>query len=91
MIAKAGASDSLSSMRWVFYLFLLLYAVALFLLAVGTFGWFGQDRDPLSGVFLIPLGLPWVWLGDAAGLPGPALAILAPAINAGILYWVWKR
>ena len=51
----------------------------------------GQDRDPLSGVFLIPLGLPWIWLGDAAGLTGPALAILAPAINAGILYWVWKR
>ncbi|MDG5749086.1 hypothetical protein P8Q88_12955 [Qipengyuania sp. XHP0207] len=68
-------------MRWVFYLFLLLYAVALFLLAVGTFGWFGQVRDPLSGVFLIPLGLPWIWLGDAAGLTGPALAILAPAIN----------
>ena len=91
MIAKAGAPDSLSAMRWVFYLFLLLYAVALSLLAVGTFGWFGQDRDPLSGVFLIPLGLPSVWLGDEAGLTGPALAILAPAINAGILYWVWKH
>lgn len=91
MMAKAGAPDSLSGMRWVFYLFLLLYAVALFLLAVGTFGWFGQDRDPLSGVFLIPLGLPWIWLGDEAGLTGPALAILAPAINAAILYWVWKR
>ena len=78
-------------MKWVFIVFVVLYVVALFLLAVGTFGWFGQEQDPLSGVFLMPLGLPWNILGDKAGLPGPLVGILAPAINAGILYWLWKR
>ncbi|EDL47745.1 hypothetical protein [Erythrobacter sp. SD-21] len=78
-------------MKWVFLVFLVLYALALSLLAIGSFGWFGQERDPLSGVFLMPLGLPWNLLGDRLGLGGPLLAILAPAINAGILYWLWKR
>lgn len=78
-------------MKWAFLIFTGLYAVALVLLAIGTFGWFGQERDPLSGVFLVPLGMPWTWLGDKLGLAGPLLAILAPAINAGILYWLWKR
>ena len=27
---------------------------------MGTFGLFGTERDPLAGVFLLPLGLPWV-------------------------------
>lgn len=78
-------------MKWVFIIFMALYATALFLLAVGTFGWFGQEQDPLSGVFLMPLGLPWNILADRMGLAGPGVAILAPAINAGILYWLWKR
>ena len=78
-------------MKWVFIVFVVLYVVALFLLAVGTFGWFGQEQDPLSGVFLMPLGLPWNILGDRIGLTGAWLAILAPAINAAILYWLLKR
>ena len=78
-------------MKWAFIVFAALYAIALFLLAVGTFGWFGQEKDPLSGVFLMPLGLPWNILADRLGLVGPWVAILAPAINAAILYWLWKR
>ncbi|MBX7492284.1 hypothetical protein K3163_03575 [Qipengyuania sp. 1NDW9] len=78
-------------MKWLFIVFVVLYALALFLLAVGTFGWFGQEQDPLSGVFLMPLGLPWNILGDRLGLGGPLLAILSPAINAATLYWLWKR
>lgn len=77
--------------KWAFFLFAALYTIAVLLLLVGTYGWFGQERDPLSGVFLLPLGLPWVWLGDMAGLEGPALAIGAPLINAAIIYWLWKR
>ena len=77
--------------KWLFITFVLLYAMAGALLAVGTFGLFGQERDPLSGVFLIPLGLPWNLLGDRLGLGGPWVAILAPAINAAILYWLWRR
>jgi hypothetical protein len=78
-------------MKWVFFAFIALYAIALFLLAIGTFGWFGQAKDPLSGIFLMPLGLPWTIIGDRLGLSGPLLAILSPAINAAILFWLWKR
>ena len=78
-------------MKWVFIVFVVLYGVALLLMAIGTFGWFGQEKDPLSGVFLLPLGLPWNILADRIGLGVPILAILAPAINAAILYWFWKR
>ena len=78
-------------MKWVFLIFLGLYLVALMLLAIGTFGWLGQERDPLSGVFLMPLGLPWNILADRAGLGGPLVAIFAPLINAGFLYWLWRR
>ena len=78
-------------MKWAFLVFVGLYLVALLLLAVGTFGWFGQEQDPLSAVFLVPLGLPWNVLADRAGLNGPLVAILAPLLNAGILYWLWKR
>lgn len=78
-------------MKWAFILFLLLYALALFLLSVGTFGWFAQEKDPLSGVFLMPLGLPWNMLADRLGFGGWLTAVLAPAINAAILYLLWKR
>ena len=83
-------------MKWLFLVFVALYAVALMLLAVGTFGWLGQEQDPLSGVFLVPLGLPWNLLADRAGLAGAGaggawIAILAPAVNAAMLYWLWKR
>lgn len=78
-------------MKWVFWIFAGFYVVALFLLAVGTFGWFGQEQDPLSGVFLMPLGLPWNLLADRLGASGPAVAISAPLANLAILYWLWKR
>ena len=78
-------------MKWIFLGFTALYVLALALLAVGTFGWFGQERDPLSGIFLMPLGLPWTFIGDRIGLGGPLLAILSPLVNAGILYWLWRR
>ncbi|WP_435256516.1 hypothetical protein ACSBLW_10155 [Thioclava sp. FR2] len=69
-----------------------LWAVAVFLWAVGTFGWFGQPTDPLSGVFLIPLGLPWTLLADL--LPESSwtvMAILAPGVNLFILRWLCRR
>ena len=78
-------------MKWIFLGFVGLYAIALLLLAIGTFGWFGQEPDPLSGVFLMPLGLPWVLIADRLGAGGAAIAIAAPAVNAAILYWLWKR
>ena len=78
-------------MKWVFLVFVILYAIAVALMAIGTFGAFGQEKDPLAGVFLMPLGLPWNILADRLGLIGPITALLAPAINTAILYWLWKR
>lgn len=63
-----------------------LYFLALGLLAVGTFGLFGQEPDPLAGVFVVPLGLPWNRL--AMGAPEaflPWIGVIAPLVNLGIL------
>jgi hypothetical protein len=70
----------------VLFLFLALCLGALFVFLVGTFGWFGQERDPLSGVFLLPLGLPWNLLADRfpeAMLPWVAAG--APLLNVALL------
>jgi hypothetical protein len=66
-------------------LFGVLWFLALGVLAIGTFGWFGQEPDPLSGVYLILLGAPWVQLVSDTGLPGPLVGILAPRVNLAIV------
>lgn len=72
--------------RIAMIIFGMLYVFALAILVIGTFGLFGQDRDPLSGVFLIPLGLPWNRLVDVFPQPlWPWLAAGAPLINLIIL------
>ena len=78
-------------MKRAFLIFFSLYLIALLLLAIGTFGWFGQEQDPLSAAFLLPLGLPWNILADRLGVAGVASLLISPAINAGILLWLWKR
>lgn len=78
-------------MKWLWRIFLGLYVVAVALLAIGTFGWFGQEQDPLSGIFLLPLGLPWNVLGDKLGLASPALGIGAPLVNLAILFGLARR
>lgn len=80
--------------RGLTLLFGLAWLLALAMLAVGTFGLFGQERDPLAGVFLVPLGLPWNRALD--GLDGSARAVaaaLAPGVNLAILAAVcrWRR
>jgi hypothetical protein len=63
-----------------------LYAVALGLFAIGAWGLFGQPRDPLAAVFLLPLGLPWNRMLDpfpAAWVPW--LVAAAPIVNLAIL------
>ena len=80
----------------ILWLFVALYMLALFAFIVGTLGWFGAEKDPLSGIFLAPLGAPWISLVHL--LPEPAWsfgAALTPAINIGILYgichWLGNR
>lgn len=72
--------------------FAVLYALATFVFLTGTFGWFGQEKDALSGVFLLPLGVPWVLLLE--GLSDRLMAIggvLAPMLNLGLLLLVCRR
>lgn len=74
--------------------FTILYLAAIFIFLTGVFGWFQQAKDPLSGVYLIPLGLPWV-LGVDYFPEGmwPWLGAFAPALNLGILVVLcrWAR
>lgn len=68
--------------RWLIGVFALLYLAALGLLAVGTFGLFGAERDPLAAVFLLPLGLPWNrWLDSFPEAARPWLTMAAPLLN----------
>ena len=72
--------------------FAILYIVAVFVFLTGTYGWFGQPKDPLSAIFLLPLGLPWVWgLDNAPETAKPWLGMLAPLLNLGILVMLCRR
>jgi hypothetical protein len=72
--------------RWFVWGFVVAYAMALALFAVGQFGLFGNERDPLAGVFLIPLGLPWVfWAGRLPEVVRPVAAALTPLVNLALI------
>ena len=78
--------------KWVIRIVGVLYLVALALLLIGTFGLFGQEQDPLSEVFLIPLGLPWVfWVEVFPELLRPWLAALSAMLNLAILTFICRR
>ncbi len=66
------------------------YLGALFVLATGTFGWFGQQPDPLSGVFLIPLGLPWVLISVPETF-SVALGVCSPLINLALIWLLCRK
>ena len=76
---------------FVIVLFVVVYLFALIILLVGTFGWFGAERDPLSGVFLIPIGLPWNRLVDLfPTVLWPWLVAASPLLNLLILYFIYR-
>lgn len=67
----------------------ILYFLAFIIFAVGHFGLFGIEPDPLAGVFLIPLGLPWTFVADRLPLTlQPYAALFAPLLNVVILRWI---
>jgi hypothetical protein len=71
--------------------FAILYALALGLFIVGTFGLFGSPSGPLAGIFLMPLGLPWNRMLDVfPEALWPTLATLAPALNLVILVLICR-
>jgi hypothetical protein len=70
------------------WLFLAAYALALAVFLTGQFGLFGVARDPLAGVFLLPLGLPWNLFIDR--LPEPAWPFLIAAVPLLNLTILWR-
>ncbi len=67
------------------------YLLPIALLLIGTFGLFGNAKDPLAGIFLIPLGLPWkLMLGKVPETVRPWLAAGAPAVNLAILWLICR-
>ena len=71
--------------------FTIAYAAAGGRFLIGGFGLAGGARDPLAGVFLVPLGLPWNLLVDAAPEAAwPWLGALAPAANLALLALVCR-
>ena len=71
--------------RIVIWIFALAYLASLCLLAIGSFGWFGQPKDGLSGVYLIMLGWPWSTMGG-----GLLMGLIAPGINLAILMLICR-
>ncbi|WP_246044057.1 hypothetical protein [Ruegeria sediminis] len=66
--------------------FAAFYIFALAIFVIGVVGLFGSPQDPLSGVYLIPLGLPWIWFIDVFDTSTwPYLAAAAPLVNLGLL------
>jgi drug/metabolite transporter superfamily protein YnfA len=73
--------------KWLLRIWLVLYTVALLLFLVGTFGLFGSTKDPLAGVFLVLLGLPWSKLVDLFPEPlWPWLGAASPLVTVALLY-----
>lgn len=85
--------------KWLLVLLAVAYALALAIGLIGTFGWLGQERDPLSWVFVIFLGQPWVvWIGDLPDPVRPWLAALCPLLNifflaalCSLLSALWRK
>ena len=76
--------------KYIIAIFAAAYGVALLVYFTGIFGWFGQDTDPLSGIFLIPLGLPWIWL-DVPENIAPVFGACAPLINLGLIWMLCRK
>ena len=77
--------------RIVTGIFAIMWAFALLVLAIGTFGWFGQERDPLSAVYLVVLGLPWNRLADIIEPLAPVLVIMSPGLNLFLIVAFCRR
>lgn len=78
--------------RIITSVFAVLYLLALALWAIGTFGLFGQEADPLSAVFLVLLGWPWTLvLEQVLGVAGVWTAVVAPLFNLLLIIGLCRR
>lgn len=77
--------------RLVVIAFATLYFIALVVMVLGIAGIAGQEQDPLSGVFVLLLGLPWSRMIEVMPEPAwPWLLAMCPAINLGLLILACK-
>lgn len=73
--------------KFVIGLLFFFYLIALGIFAVLKWGLFGVTTDPLAGLFLAPMGLPWNVLVDVESLNLRILiGVLSPMINLAIVY-----
>lgn len=73
----------------LFWLFVVCYVLALIIFAAGMWG---ADKEPLSGIFLIPLGFPWFLAADLfEGTLQATVAALAPLVNLGLIHLLVRR
>ena len=78
--------------RIAILVFGVLWAGATFIFLTGTFGWFGQPPDPLSGVFLLPLGFPWILAIELVPEAiKPVFAVIVPLVNLAILVVLCRK
>lgn len=71
--------------------YLTLCAAALFVFALGTPWWAGEDADPLSAVFAYVLALPWIRLLDLVEGETPvALAVAAMIAGMALNWWLLR-
>jgi len=72
-------------------IFAIAYLIALVLYIFGTYGLFGSPSGPLAGVFLVPLGVPWIFMLDGLSESlKPWVGILAPGVNLALLWFVCR-
>ena len=72
-------------------LFAVAYLIAVALFIIGTYGLFGSPSGPMAGIFLVPLGVPWIFLLDGVSENlKPWLGILAPGINLALLWLICR-
>jgi hypothetical protein len=82
--------------RWTISILTAAYLVGLVIGLIGTFGWFGQERDPLSWVYVVMLGQPWVrWIGGLPDAVRPWISAATPLLNLLLLFvlcrWIWDE
>ena len=74
------------------WVFALLWTGATFIFATGTFGWFEQPQDPLSGILLLPLGFPWILAIELVPETAkPLFAVVTPLLNLAILVVICRQ
>lgn len=67
------------------------YLLALLAWGAGIWGWLGTPPDPLSAVWLVLLGQPWVrWIDSLPESLWPFAAAISPLFNLAGLWFLFR-